>query len=133
AISASFACACVAILLIPSRPLPPPSEEKSVLASISEGVRYVLNDQVLFGSMALDLFAVLFGGATALFPIFATDILKVGPQGLGFLAAAPSVGSLVALAWAMRYPPKQRTGEILLWSVAGFGVSMIAFGLSKSF
>ena len=132
AIGTSFACSWIAVALVPSRPIPAP-DETSVLRSISEGVRYVFRDQVLLGSMALDLFAVLFGGATALFPIFAADILKVGPQGLGLLAAAPSAGSLVALAWAMRRPPKKRAGETLLWSVTGFGVSMIAFGLSRSF
>jgi MFS family permease len=100
--------------------------------SISIGVRYVFHHQVLVGSMALDLFAVLFGGAVALLPIFANDILKVGPSGLGLLAAAPSAGALLSMLWATRQPPVKNAGKILLGVVAGFGVSIILFALSRN-
>src|SRR5262249_17941091 len=88
---------------------------------------------VLVGSMALDLFAVLFGGAMALMPIFASDILKVGARGLGFLNAAPSVGALLVMLWSTRHPPIRHAGRNLLLCVAGFGVSMIVFALSRNF
>ncbi len=132
-IAAGFLFSWLTIFSIPSHPLKFVPKEESVLKSISEGVKFVFNHEILLSSMCLDLFAVLFGGATALFPIFAADILKVGPQGLGLMAAAPAAGSLAALVWAMKRPPKQHAGMSLLLSVAGFGVSMIVFGLSKSF
>ncbi len=132
-ISAGFLLAWLAVFLIPSHPLKSIPKEESVVKSIAEGVKFVWNHEILLSSMTLDLFAVLFGGATALFPIFAADILKVGPQGLGLLAAAPAVGSLIALIWAMKRPPKEHAGMSLMLSVAGFGISMIVFGLSTSF
>jgi MFS family permease len=104
-----------------------------VWTSIKVGVKYVWRSQVLLGSMALDLFAVLFGGAIALLPVFATDILQVGPSGLGFLAAAPAVGALVAMLWSTRRPPVKNSGKIFMGVVAGFGVSMIVFALSRNF
>ncbi len=89
--------------------------------------------EVLLASMALDLFAVFFGGAIALLPVFASDILGVGPIGLGLLRTAPSVGALLAMLATARVPPKQRAGSIFLSCVAIFGVSMLVFGLSTSF
>jgi MFS family permease len=83
--------------------------------------------------MALDLFAVLFGGAIALLPIFATDILNVGATGFGFLNAAPAIGSVTIMLIAMRYPPKRYAGRVFYTAVAGFGCAMIAFGLSENF
>jgi len=83
--------------------------------------------------MSLDLFAVFFGGAIALLPIFASDILKVGPAGLGLLRTAPSVGALAVMLIATRRPPSRSAGPILLLCVAGFGVSMLVFGLSTTF
>jgi MFS family permease len=96
-------------------------------------VRYVVRSQVLLGSMALDLFAVLFCGAIALLPVFATDILQVGPSGLGFLASAPATGALVAMLWSTRRPPVKNSGKIFMGVVAGFGISMIVFALSRNF
>ena len=83
--------------------------------------------------MALDLFAVFFGGAIALLPVFASDILHVGAAGLGVLRTAPSVGALLVMVVATRWPPSRHAGRTFLICVAGFGVSMIVFGLSTSF
>lgn len=104
-----------------------------VFASIKEGVRYVFSNQVFLGALSLDLFAVLFGGAVALLPIFAQDILMVGPKGLGFLKAAPSVGSFIMAGVNVYWPPLKNTGKKLLFAVFGFGVCMIIFGISKNF
>ena len=107
--------------------------EKMTLQSVVAGMRFVRDSKVILAAITLDLFAVLLGGATALLPIFAKDILHVGPDGLGWLRAAPSVGALiVALAIAHR-PLLKRTGALLLFSVAGFGMATIVFGLSRSF
>ena len=104
-----------------------------MLRSLEEGLAFVWKNQVLLGAMSLDLFAVLFGGAPALLPIFAADILHVGPQGLGLLRAAPAVGSVaMALVLAHR-PPIQRAGRSLLLSVAAFGLCWIVFAFSRSF
>jgi MFS family permease len=109
-----------------------PSEE-SFRESLTTGVRFVRAQPVLLGALTLDLFSVLFGGAVALLPIFAAEILRVGPQGLGILRAAPSAGAVVmSLALAHR-PPLRRAGRTLLVSVALFGLCMIGFGLSRDF
>jgi MFS family permease len=101
------------------------------LDEVLAGVRLIRRTNVLLGAISLDLFAVLLGGAVALLPIFAKDILEVGPTGLGFLRAAPAVGSLVAALAIARYPIRRRAGPTLLVVVAGFGVCMVAFGLSR--
>jgi MFS family permease len=113
------------------RPLAP--REGSIFASLGEGIRFVFARKLLLGAISLDLFAVLFGGAVAVLPVFAKEVLQVGPQGLGALRAAPAVGSiLMGLAMAHR-PPLRRAGRTLLLCVAAFGVTMIAFALSRSF
>ncbi len=99
---------------------------------IAQGVRYVMRDQVLLGSMLLDLFAVFFGGATALLPVFATTILHVGPIGFGLLRSASAMGSLAAALIAGRLLPQRKAGHVLLAVIAGFGVSIVVFGLSRS-
>jgi predicted MFS family arabinose efflux permease len=97
------------------------------------GIRFVFKTPIILGALSLDLFAVLFGGAVALLPVFASDILKVGPEGLGILRAAPAVGStLMAFIMAYRKPMKN-AGVNLLLAVAGFGITSIVFGLSESF
>jgi MFS family permease len=101
------------------------------LDEVLAGVRLIRRTNVLLGAISLDLFAVLLGGAVALLPIFAKDILEVGPTGLGFLRAAPAVGSLVAALVIARHPIRRRAGPTLLVVVAGFGVCMVAFGLSR--
>jgi MFS family permease len=103
------------------------------LRTLLAGLRFVVKTDLLLATMTLDMVAVLLGGATALLPIYARDILKVGPEGLGWLRAAPSVGSFAtALALAHR-KPIQRAGPVILWSVAGFGVATIIFGVSRNF
>ena len=107
--------------------------ERMTLKSLAAGMRFVLDTKVILAAITLDLFAVLFGGATALLPIFAKDILHVGPEGLGWLRAAPSVGALIVMMTIAHRPPMQRTGWNLILAVAGFGVATIVFGLSRSF
>lgn len=133
-LAAMFAASAAIIrLAVPNRRAPPRSRGDGALTRIAEGIRYVLADQVLIGSMALDLFAVFFGGATALLPIFATDILHVGPLGFGFLRAAMSVGSLTAMLIAVRHPPRAQAGLVLHVAIAGFGIAIITFALSRDF
>ena len=115
-----------------------PSPRESVDAmpvtqSLTLGLRFVFAQPVLLGALTLDLFSVLLGGAEALLPVFADQILHVGPQGLGILRAAPAVGAVVmALALAHR-PPFRRAGPTLLFAVAGFALCIVGFGFSRSF
>lgn len=102
-------------------------------AAIMEGVRFVRQRQVLVGCMTLDMFAVIFGGATALLPVYAEDILKVGPRGYGLLTSSQSLGSFVTAVVMVMLPPVRRTGRALLFAVTGFGLATVAFGLSRSF
>ena len=126
-----LAVGCVAC--IPGQTLLRPAVRGSMRERLLSGVRYVFQHKIILYAISLDLFAVLFGGAVALLPIFAADILAVGPKGLGALRAAPAVGStLVAFALAHR-APMQHAGRNMLLAVAGFGLSMIFFALSTSF
>jgi MFS family permease len=108
-------------------------EKAPMLGSIKSGIKFVFNNEIFLGAISLDLFAVLFGGAVALLPIFANDILKVGPEGLGFLKAAPSLGSFLMAFVLVYFPPLKNTGKKLLTAVFGFGICMIIFGISKNF
>lgn len=108
-------------------------QTESIRESIQMGLKFVFGSQILLAALSLDLFAVLFGGAVALLPVFAKDILKVGPTGLGFLKAAPSLGSFLMAYFLIYYPPIKKSGQILLISVFGFGLCMIMFALSKNF
>jgi len=103
------------------------------LGGVLEGIRFIRRTPVLLGAIALDLFAVLFGGAVALLPLFARDILHVGPVGLGVLRSGPAVGAVAAGILLTRRPLRGNVGRTLLVVVAGFGVSMVVFGLSRSF
>ncbi|MBB6052182.1 MFS transporter [Armatimonas rosea] len=118
------------------RPLPMAEREvttEGVLERLAAGAAFVRSQPLILAAISLDMLAVLFGGATALLPVFAKDILEVGPTGLGYLRAAPAVGALcVSLTIAYRSPLK-RAGVALLWAVAGFGIATIVFGLSKNF
>ncbi|WP_161882081.1 MFS transporter [Deinococcus alpinitundrae] len=121
------------VFFVKPKPIPTFKAGEPFVQSIKEGLAFVLQRQVLVGSMALDLFSVLFGGAVALLPIFASDILKVGPTGLGVLVSAPSIGALAVMLYATRRPPGKNAGRTLLIVIAGFGVSIIVFGLSRNF
>ena len=111
----------------------PPQAEPVSLRTLLAGVAFVWERKVLLGAVSLDLFAVLLGGATALLPMFAKDILQVGPWGLGLLRGAPAVGALCMSAVLTRWPLRRKVGRTLLLSVALFGVCMVVFGLSTSF
>jgi hypothetical protein len=105
----------------------------SAVRSLAEGLTFLRQTPVIVSSITLDMFAVLFGGATALLPIYAKDILAVGPSGLGWLRAAPSVGAVCMAMWLAHRPPMRRAGPVLLGAVAGFGVATVVFGLSRDF
>jgi len=123
---------CILIMFIKGRQLAL-AEKSATLDSVKEGLRFMRKTSVILGAITLDMFAVLFGGAVALLPIYATDILKVGAQGMGIMRAAPSVGALI-MAFALAHlPPMKNAGKILLWAVTGFGVATIVFGLSTNF
>jgi MFS family permease len=102
-----------------------------LLAGLSDGVRFVFSQPILLGALSLDLFAVLFGGAAALLPVFARDVLGVGEVGFGFLRAAPAVGSVAMSVALVRFGHFRRAGRALLWCVAGFGLTWIAFAFSS--
>jgi MFS family permease len=123
------------ILMLRTLPLrqPAPSAERHRTEEIFAGFRFVRNNPLFLAAITLDLFAVLFGGAVALLPIFARDILAVGPAGLGWLRAAPGAGALTMALITTRLPPWKRPGRVLLLVVAGFGLATLGFGLSRSF
>jgi len=100
---------------------------------VKDGLRFVFKQKALLGAMSLDMFAVLFGGAVALLPAFANDILHVGPQGLGWLVAATYLGNFVAIAWLTSHPLKGKQGKTLLYVVAGFGLCILVFAISQNF
>jgi MFS family permease len=101
--------------------------------SLAAGVRFLRESPLLLSAITLDLFAVLLGGATALLPIYAKDILHVGPTGFGWLRAAPSIGATLMALYIAHRPPFRRAGRTLLWAVVGFGAATIVFGFSRSF
>lgn len=101
--------------------------------SVKEGINYVFRTKEILGAMSLDLFAVLFGGAVALVPVFAKDILQIGPIGFGWLNAASDIGAILTVTFLTIWPLKKKQGKILFFAVAGFGICIILFGLSKIF
>jgi len=131
AVLLTFALFC--FLIISSATTLPTSRVISVKENMLDGLRFVFSNQVILAAMSLDLFAVLFGGAVALLPIFTTEVFHMGPQALGVLRAAPSIGSFVTAAFLTQRPIVKNAGNILLVAVAGFGLCMIGFGLSTSF
>ncbi|MDT0676982.1 MFS transporter [Autumnicola musiva] len=125
--------ALIALLQIPKKPILNPKIGEPVMKSLLEGVKFVYNAKIIFGAIALDMIAVLFGGAVALLPVFAQDILKVGPEGFGILRAAPAVGAVLIMFTSAYYPLNKNAGIKLLGSIFGFGLCIIAFGLSNIF
>lgn len=114
-------------------PLPPIGKHESIYKSLMEGIRFVFRQKVLLGAMSLDMFGVLFGGAVALLPVFAAEVLHVGPQGLGVLRAAPAFGAVFMSMMLAYYPPLKRTGLKLFAGVTGFGLCIILFAISRNF
>jgi len=125
----AISLAGVALIAHDARPEPSGS---SVIESVKLGLRFLFKQPVLLPAMTLDLFSVLFGGATALLPVFA-ERMHAGPQGLGLLRAAPAAGSIVVGLWVAHRPPMRRAGRTLFACVGIFGLCMIAFALSRSF
>ncbi|HEU4951800.1 MAG TPA: MFS transporter [Holophagaceae bacterium] len=122
--------ACLAVV----RPRPKVAQAREEGPGFFEGVRFVWREKSILGAMTLDLFAVLFGGAPALLPIFAGPaFLNIGAQGLGLLRAAPALGSVVMSLALAHLPPLKRAGKVLLWNVGLFGLCWIVFALSKTF
>jgi len=122
--------AAVSISLVEKLPVVNKNPHAKALESVKEGLLYVLNHKILLGAISLDLFAVLFGGAVALIPEVAHTILKVGPVGFGWLNAATDLGAVISIMLMTFFPMRKKQGKRLLIAVAGFGVCIIAFGLS---
>jgi MFS family permease len=123
---------CILLTMIRGRQLAL-AEKSATWTSLVEGFKFMRDTKVILAAITLDMFAVLFGGAVALLPIYATDILQVGAEGLGILRAAPSVGALLMAFLLAHLPPMQNAGRTLLVAVTGFGLATIIFGLSTSF
>ncbi len=115
-----------------SQGAPEAAAEAGGWKAVGEGIRFVFREKLVLGAMTLDLLAVLFGGATALLPIFAVDILHIGARGLGWLRAAPAIGAGSMAFWLAHRPPVRRAGPVLLAVVAGFGVATVGFAISRS-
>lgn len=116
-------------------PKPPLNEkgEKKTLDSVKEGLKFVFSTKEVLGALSLDLFAVLFGGAVAMIPVFARDILKTGPVGFGWLNAAADIGSIIVVILLTLFPLSGQQGKKLLYAVGGFGICIIIFGLSRNY
>ncbi|WP_114389948.1 MFS transporter [Notoacmeibacter marinus] len=127
--TAMFAVGALLVILIPQ---PPQRIEREPvgLQTVLAGFAYIRREKVVFGAISLDLFAVLLGGAAALMPVFARDILTVGPVGLGMLRAAPGIGALAMAFWLARYPIRAHAGAVMLTTVALFGLFTVVFGFS---
>ena len=131
-----FAFSLMALLLllqIPKKPIMNPNIGEPIMKSLKEGIKFVKNTRVILGAITLDMFAVLFGGAVALLPIYAQDILKVGPEGFGILRAAPAVGALLIMFTSAYFPLNKNAGYKLLTAIFGFGICIIVFGVSTWF
>lgn len=126
-----IAIAAFSVFQIERKPIVHSNKGQATWESVKDGLRYVFSTKELLGAITLDMFAVLFGGAVALLPFFAGDILHAGPIGFGWLNAAADIGSFAVILTLTFYPLKKKQGLILLFVVAGFGVSIITFGLSQ--
>ena len=133
AFNAAAALICLTLISFVRRRHTVAVKEKMTARSLVVGFKFVFASPIILGTITLDLFAVLLGGATALLPVYAKDILKVGPTGLGFLQAALPMGSLLCALMLAHRPPLQKAGRAMLLAVAGFGLATIAFGFSRWF
>lgn len=121
------------IITIKKKPVPEITGDQSLKEKLTAGLKFVFEKKIVLGAISLDLFAVLFGGAVALLPIFAGEILFAGPEGLGMLRAAPSVGAVIMAVYMTRRPFTKNAGKNLIISIFGFGICIIIFGISKNF
>jgi MFS family permease len=126
-------CSLVLIFLVKKKPILNKKTQEPIRKSLISGIRFVFSDKVILGALTLDMIAVLFGGAVAIFSVFAKDILDGGPKGFGILNAALSSGSIITMLATTYLPITKNTGRKLLIAVFGFGVTMILFGMSKLF
>ena len=133
AVSAALAMSAAMTLLFLRIKEPPSASPSPIFASIGEGLRFVFNNQIVLGAQALDMFAVLFGGAVAMLPVFVQEVFHYGPEGLGILRAAPAVGAIVVGIVLARYPLNKHAGRWFLLAVAGFGLCIISFAVTTSF
>ena len=127
----TFLCAFVLILLIRLQNVQRIKRGVN-LETVLAGFRFIGQNRIVFGAITLDMFAVLLGGAVALLPVYAREILMTGPKGLGLLRAAPGIGAALMAIFIAHHPLKRRAGAVMLWCVAGFGVFTIIFGLSRN-
>jgi len=123
----------ICIVQVKSKPILWDPGKTKTWDGVKEGLRFVLNQKALLGAMSLDMFAVLFGGVVAILPVFAKDILKTGPVGLGWLNAATYIGNFIAIAWITANPMKKQQGRKLYFSVGGFGLCILVFALSNNY
>lgn len=128
-----FIAGFIFFLSIRNRKTPERENKETLRHSLSTGIRFVFKTQVIFGAMTLDMLAVLFGGATAMLPVFAAEILHVGAEGLGLLRAAPAAGAVIMALILAYFPPFRNSGKKLFICVACFGLSIILFAISKNF
>jgi MFS family permease len=119
--------------LISNKPVAPSNKNETIKESLKAGLNYFFKQQVLIAAITLDLFAVLFGGAVALLPAFADQVLHVGPEGLGILRSAPAIGSVLMSFLLAFIPPRKNAGNKMLICVSGFGLCMIGFALSENY
>ena len=137
--TASIVCLCLVVTAVALYSMPikhpanVPEKGKSVKDDLLSGAKFVFRHPILFPAMTLDMVSVLFGGVTALLPIYAAEILFVGPEGLGVLRAAPAIGAFMMSAWLIQGEVKKKAGIKLFWAVAGFGVCILIFALSHNY
>lgn len=137
--TAMIICACLTVAVIsmfmlsfnPSANVP--EEGKTIKENLLSGLHFVLKHPILFPAMSLDMVAVLFGGVTALLPVYAAEILFIGPQGLGLLRGAPALGAFLMSAYLIKQDVKTKAGSKMLWSVAGFGACILVFAVSHNY
>ena len=122
---------CFILISLLSKRMFPPIEHSNLKDSLSEGFRFIWKTKIVLWAISLDLVSVLFGGVIALLPIFAEDILKIGPEGLGYLRAAPSIGALITMIVLTKFPPTHHAWRNMLLAVAGFGVFTLIFAFSN--
>jgi MFS family permease len=137
--TASVVCFCLGITCVTlysmriNHPANVPEKGKSIKEDLLSGAKFVYSHPILFPAMTLDMVSVLFGGVTALLPIYAAEILFVGPEGLGLLRAAPAIGAFIMSAWLIQGEIKKKAGAKLFWSVAGFGLCILVFAISHNY